>query len=110
MNKPDELTISVNIGEGCTGNAFSNWKVVIAIFDEPWGHHTLPGSELPKVHPDLRWIISVPILSPENNLKVVGVLNVDCLGIQKTREEIEKAFQIVAGFSKGICKVLCGQV
>ena len=88
MDDPKELSISIPVGQGCTGTAFSDRKPAIAIFEEDWGRHTLPGSELSRVHPDLKWIISMPIMPLDNSCEILGILNVDCLKIAQTREEL----------------------
>jgi hypothetical protein len=61
MTNPVELTVTVSPGQGATGTAFKERKQTIAILQQNWGAHTLPGTELAKVNKQLKWIVSTPI-------------------------------------------------
>lgn len=91
MNRPQELTVTIPVGYGSTGIAFKSEKPHIAVFTKDWGKSVIEDGELKKVHPDLRWIISVPVLlvTEGDETKPVWTLNVDGLSEKKTREELD---------------------
>jgi hypothetical protein len=82
MDRLEELSISMQAGEGSTGRAFASKKPNYAIFRQGWGENVIEGEELAKVHPELQWIISVPIFGEGN--EPVWVFNVD--GLRERRE------------------------
>ncbi len=96
MNREEELTISMPVGYGSTGRCFKNRKPNIAIFREGWGENVIEGEELSKVHPDLQWIISVPVPPGGEKSPPIWVLNVDGLkerfGEEKLREALRPLF------------------
>ena len=87
MNREEELSVSIPVGYGSTGRSFQSGKANIAIFREDWGKDVIEDEELRKVHPDLRWIISVPVLGTGSGAGPIWVLNVD--GLKEGREEKE---------------------
>jgi hypothetical protein len=91
MNRPQELSVAIPVGYGSTGIAFKSEKPNIAVFKKDWGASVIEDDELKKVHPDLRWIISVPVLlaTEEDETKPVWTLNVDGLYEKKTKEELD---------------------
>jgi hypothetical protein len=89
MPEPQEHTISITPGTGCTGVAFSQREQTIAIMRGGWGTHTLPGTELAKVHKGLKWIVSTPIPDPDLAGAVLGIFNVDGLDVEKGRDALE---------------------
>ncbi len=91
MNREEELTISMPIGYGSTGRCFQSGKSNIAIFREGWGENVIAGQEIGKVHPDLQWIISVPISPGGDKEQPIWVLNVDGLKERRGEEELRKA-------------------
>jgi len=90
MNNPYELTIKIPVGYGCTGNAFQNRELTIAVLQKDWGKYILDDIEIKKVNKDLVWIVSVPIPHPKRPNEVIGILNIDCLRIRKTQTDLEK--------------------
>jgi hypothetical protein len=90
MDKKEELTVEIPEGWGCTGTAFEQQKVTIAILRDNWGQYILDEVELKKVHEDLVWIVSVPIMNPnrEKQNECIGILNLDCLNVRKNEQEI----------------------
>ncbi len=76
LSKPEERTISLVPGEGNTGIAFQTKRPSIAILEEDWGLAAVSGSELAKLDPRLRWIVSVPVLNADD-APPICVLNVD---------------------------------
>jgi hypothetical protein len=92
-NMPSELerTLTIEPGRGCSGTSFKEGQQVIAIFHRDWGRHTLPQSELAKVDPRVRWIISTPIPDPDLAGARVGVVSVDGLDEERTKEALSAA-------------------
>lgn len=84
MDREEELTISMPVGYGSTGRCFRHKTSNIAVFREGWGKDTIDDEELRKVHPDLQWIISVPVLAGKDR-HPIWVMNVD--GLRERREE-----------------------
>lgn len=76
MTKPEERTISLRPGEGSTGIAFLTKEPNIAVLKEDWGRAAVPGTELAKLDPRLRWILSIPVLNVDE-APPICVLNVD---------------------------------
>lgn len=89
MTNPVELTVTVSPGQGATGTAFKERKQTIAILQQNWGAHTLPGTELAKVNKQLKWIVSTPIPDPDMAGAVLGIFNVDGLDIVKQGADLE---------------------
>lgn len=76
LSKPEERTIALLPGMGNTGIAFQAKRPSIAILKENWGLAAVSGSELLKLDPRLRWIVSVPVLNADD-VPPICVLNVD---------------------------------
>ncbi len=91
MNRGEELSISMPVGYGSTGRCFKTRKPNIAIFREGWGENVIEGEELSKVHPDLQWIISVPVPPGNDKKPPIWVLNVDGLKERYGEEKLRKA-------------------
>lgn len=87
MDGHPDLSIRIPFGMGSTGRAFKYRTHHIAIFKEHWGDDTLPGELLRKVHPELKWIVSIPLCDPDDG-GVFGVMNVDGLLHPKTLEDL----------------------
>jgi pimeloyl-ACP methyl ester carboxylesterase len=88
MGRAEELTVAIRIGEGCTGKAFEERKPAIAVLQRDWGKHDIPDSELRKVDPRLRWIVSIPIPNQDVPGSVLGIMNLDGLDQARAPEEI----------------------
>lgn len=95
-----ELTISIAIGDGCTGRAYLQRRSLIAVFDENWGRYTLPDPELEKVDKRVRWIISTPIEDRRQTDRLFGVLNVDCLCVSHKETDLQRLPPYLRGWSK----------
>lgn len=106
MTYADEFTISMPVGYGSTGRCFSSGKPNIAIFREGWGKDAIEDQELRKVHPDLQWIISVPILVTGNGLKVIWVMNVDGLRERRNEEELKNELSRLFYWSQLIISIV----
>ena len=87
MNRPQELTLSIPVGYGSSGRCYQKGKPNIAVFHEDWGKNVIEDRELTKAHPDLRWIVSLPIPAPGGGTPL-GVLNVDGLTERKNEDEL----------------------
>lgn len=100
MDREEELGISMPVGYGSTGRCFERRMPNIAVFDEDWGKDSLQDKELRKVHPDLRWVISVPVPYKElGEEHPIWVLNVDGLRIGRSKEELLNASSQLANWS-----------
>ena len=85
MMEARELTVWMPVGEGCSGRCFQTGQPMLARWDAPakFGEHDLRDlDQRAKVHPSLRWIISLPI-APEASVEPIWSFNVD--GIHETR-------------------------
>ena len=79
MKYAPEFDLKIEFEHGATGEAFATGSPCIVIKrGESWTGNTLPGDELEKINPALRWVISLPLKS-EARSTVVGVVNVDGL-------------------------------
>jgi hypothetical protein len=79
MDYAPEFELSIAENHGATGTAFSSGTACIVVKrGETWTGNTLPGDELAKINPALRWVVSLPLKS-EARSTVVGVINVDGL-------------------------------
>lgn len=79
MDNTPELTVEIGAGTGSTGLAYRNRRINKAIrSNNSWGDAVLTSAELEKIHPDLQWILSFPILSPVNG-GIIGVMTIDGL-------------------------------
>jgi hypothetical protein len=88
MDNPDELRLAIPVGMGCTGKAFQERTLHVAILHEGWwGQHDLPADLLRLVHRDLRWIMSFPVLDAEDG-RIRGIMNVDCLSVEKSLQDL----------------------
>jgi hypothetical protein len=81
MKYAPELGIKIELNHGATGTAFMSGNPCIVVKQaDTWSGQNLPGSELEKIHPDLKWVISLPVKSERRGI-IVGVVNVDGLDI-----------------------------
>jgi hypothetical protein len=88
FTNPDEASIAITAGQGSAGRAYESSQQNIAIYHQAQSDSSISDvNERHKVHPDLKWIISTPILGPDR--KVVGVLNVDGLHTEQVVEQLE---------------------
>lgn len=79
MTYAPEFELQIEPGHGCTGMAFSECKPCIVVKNgATWSGSHLPGDELDKVHPSLKWVLSFPVTSESRGI-VVGVINIDGL-------------------------------
>lgn len=90
MDGHPDISIRIPLEMGSTGKAFLDREVHVAVFQGDWGDDTLPTEELAKVHPDLKWIISIP-LSDERDGRVFGVMNIDGLVESKSVDMLTTA-------------------
>lgn len=79
MNWVPEYDIEIQPKDGATGQVFQTGDahIVVRRDNDQWSGNTLPTGELAKVHPDLCWIISMPVICGSRG--VVGVINIDGL-------------------------------
>jgi hypothetical protein len=90
--RPEELTIEMPVGEGSSGRAFQSGKPNIALLKDDWAENVLADDELAKVHPELRWIISMPVKDAQ---RAVWVLNVDGLDDGPTVDQLREVVQML---------------
>jgi hypothetical protein len=106
MDRFAELTISMPVGYGSTGRCFSTCQSNIAVLANDWGKDVIEDEELKKVHPDLKWIISIPVLGGNEMTKPIWVLNVDGLQERKHPDELRSALSQMFKYSKLISLIL----
>jgi pimeloyl-ACP methyl ester carboxylesterase len=106
MDDPNELTVSLGTGEGCTGKAFADRKTTIAVLGGTWGEHDIPDSELAKASSRLKWIVSTPIPDPDTPGAVLGVLNLDGLDVGKERNDLEILAGDLVAAAQGVAVML----
>lgn len=108
MKRKEELTVAIPVGYGSTGISFAEENPHIAVFREDWGKSVIADHELKKVHPDLRWIISIPVLLTAENgeTKAVWTLNVDGLVEKKTEKQLEPIVPNLLPFSGVISLII----
>jgi len=85
MDDPNEVTIELPPGEGCTGSAYSLRKPIIATRETREFPYGVPRPERAKVSENLQWILSLPIFAGG---RVIGVLNADGVYTPKTKGEV----------------------
>jgi len=103
-DRPAELTIAIPQKHGATGNAFQQRAAVIARAKGGWGEHTLSREEMDKLHPELQWIVSVPIPKPNGGGEVLGVVNVDGLCEDRTTDQLKPVQQELVWWSGQIAE------
>lgn len=90
MDHDDELALSMAPGEGSTGHAYQTSRPNIAVLRSDWGKDTLTDVELDRIHPELRWIVSVPIFVGSSQHPLF-ILNVDGLRVAKDETALGEA-------------------
>ena len=89
MTYAPEFDLRIEPDHGATGTAYSRGASTIVLSDGAnWSGNTLPSDELAKIHPDLRWVVALPMRSVERDA-VVGVVNVD--GLKKVPPLLQNA-------------------
>ncbi|OYY94801.1 MAG: hypothetical protein B7Y41_04310 [Hydrogenophilales bacterium 28-61-23] len=79
MTYAPEFTMKIELGHGGTGSAFETGNVYIVVKrGDTWSGNSLPGTELEKLNPALKWVISIPVKSKLREI-TVGVINIDGL-------------------------------
>jgi pimeloyl-ACP methyl ester carboxylesterase len=79
MKHAPEFEMQIEENHGATGTAFAQGKSCVVVKKgKTWTGNTLPGSELEKLNPRVRWAVSLPVKSRARGV-VVGVVNVDGL-------------------------------
>jgi pimeloyl-ACP methyl ester carboxylesterase len=79
MTYAPEFDLKIEVGHGATGAAFDTGNPCLVVKKgNSWTGNHLPGTELDKINPALRWVISLPVRS-ETRSTIVGVVNVDGL-------------------------------
>ena len=77
-----ELSVAMSAGSGSTGRCFATGVPNIAMrraTGAGWGADILPTSEMEKLHRDLSWIVSIPIVIGHSDARPVWILNADGL-------------------------------
>lgn len=79
MTYAPELDLKIEPNHGATGSAFQAGNPCIVVKRGPtWTGNNLPGDELDKINPALKWVVSLPVKSKSRGT-VVGIINVDGL-------------------------------
>lgn len=110
MERQEELTITMPVGYGSTGKCFARREPGIAVFKEGWGEFAIADPELRKAHPDLQWIISIPIFLRIRNEKVpIWILNIDGLIDRRSEGQLSGAIPAILPFAQ-LLAILTNQV
>lgn len=109
MDREEELTVSMPVGYGSTGRCFQSGRANIAVFRGGWGKDVIEDQELRKVHPDLQWIISVPVLTGRDELRPIAVLNVDGLQKRLGEDQLRIALARMFHWSQAISLIIARQ-
>jgi hypothetical protein len=106
MDRREEWTMRIGIGQGSTGIAWQSGDANRVIWDGGWGKSEIgDDAELAKVHPELRWILSVPIFG-SRGAGTKLVLNVDGLRETPDPDDLAAALGHLPRFGQGISRVL----
>jgi hypothetical protein len=100
MNWREEYTISMPVGYGSTGRCFTNGEPNIAILSEDWGKDSIEDEQLKKIHPDLRWIISMPVYIGDDKSHPFWVMNVDGLKVGLNESRLDVSLKQLFNWSK----------
>lgn len=106
MNRPIELTIQMPIGYGSTGKSFQSGEPNIAVFHANWGVNLLSDDELRKAHPDLQWIISVPVRGKGAGTGPIWVMNIDGLKGRRDETDLRHAMKRLLDWSYTISLII----
>jgi len=106
MNRPDEFTLNIPIGSGSTGRCFESGEPTIAVFHKDWGENALSNEELKKVHPDLRWIISIPIRGNGSGTGPIWVMNIDGLKDSRSEPALREAMSHLFNWSYLVSQII----
>ncbi len=104
MKDSFELTIKIAVGYGSTGRCFKSAKENIAIFEEGWGKDLIEDAEMKKVHPELQWIMSVPVKNEED--RPFWVLNVDGLKERRDDRQLQEALRHLWNYAQMISDIV----
>lgn len=89
MTYAPEFELEIQPNHGATGNAYTSGNPCIVVKrGQTWSGNHLPGAELAKINPDLKWVISLPVKSAVRGT-VVGVINID--GLDNIPAKLDKA-------------------
>lgn len=106
-NRPQELTVSMPVGQGSSGRAYSLKAPNIATFSDGWGESAIAdGEELRKVDRDLRWIISVPVFGEDRSAAPLMIMNVDGLHAARTESQLRQALTHLYNYSEQISEII----
>lgn len=105
MDHHQEFALRLARGEGSTGNAFTTRHPNIAILRSDWGKDALGDDRPSLVHPDLRWIISMPIIAGVE-ARTIAVLNIDGLRRAPTPDQLREVVPRLYYFAGVIASAL----
>lgn len=106
MNRPEELTLNIPAGYGSTGRCFRSGKPNIAILREGWGDAAIADEELRKIHPDLQWIISVPVKGIPDTVRPIWVMNIDGLKEKRNERQLQAALRNLYAWSYAVSIII----
>jgi hypothetical protein len=92
FNMPNIIERGINIykGFGCVGKSYEEGLSAIAIREGNNWPLPMMDEESRKVHRQLRWVISMPVMNFRRVTEVLGILNLDCLRSDKKEKELKK--------------------
>jgi hypothetical protein len=101
----EELTLALPLGIGSSGRAFGSVKPNVATFEAGWAADVLPPEDMKKIHPDLSWVVSVPITTGQPPA-TVWVLNVDGISEPRTKEKLEAVLADLINYGQALAVVV----
>jgi hypothetical protein len=110
MNHAPELTLAIPPGYGSSGRCFESSTPNIAVFKRGWGANALAGSEMPKLNPGLRWIVSMPVFAGPAGSPPTWILNVDGIDQQASEENLQATIGHLVYWAESISLVLKGVI
>jgi hypothetical protein len=109
MGEIDE-DLALMPGIGSTGHCFSTHKRRISIKHEKWDDREGVNNILSKkIHPDLKWLLTYPIL--DRRKKILAVLNIDCLHFnitEKILDTLEPQLNLIQAAHQDIVDKIAG--
>jgi len=109
MHHDGEWGLRFRPNHGCTGTAYTTGEPVFAVKDAmgKWDNtYSITDEELAKLHPHLKWVVSVPIKDEETNL-TLAVVNIDCLNCAIVREQLTEMTVKLVDYYRDLTKIVC---
>jgi len=97
--RPQELTLTVEPGQGAVGTAYATGEPVLALGEAGWSGYLVGADQADKPHPELRWILSMPVPTRSSTEEPLFVLSVDGIRESRSPEELARALERLSYWS-----------